>query len=209
MLEFHMSIFDKLYKAAEIMNITVLTKLLDAQRKPSQPKTQKRKLEDVISSALSVKQVSKMPPTSDLLPTLPGRKLPIWKRKTAPTCHPSTQSEYPDKWSGDTLMLHDSTPKPTRFEWPDEELPPMTLMDSTFEEISYTSKPLLTQEEEIRTTSNAASTSSLTEDPKQSSPSHSRKNIGKTVIEIPKDGKTKNKIESSDFEESKFLVIRD
>ena len=32
-LEFQMSIFDKLYRTAELMNITVLVKLLDAQRK--------------------------------------------------------------------------------------------------------------------------------------------------------------------------------
>lgn len=34
MLEFHPSIYDKLYKAAEIMNIAVLTKLLEAQIPP-------------------------------------------------------------------------------------------------------------------------------------------------------------------------------
>lgn len=32
MLEFQLSIFDRLYKTAQIMNITILTKLLDAQK---------------------------------------------------------------------------------------------------------------------------------------------------------------------------------
>lgn len=207
MLEFHMSIFDKLYKAADIMNITILTKLLDAQRKPTQVKTQKRKLEDAISSALSIKQVSKVQPIADLPPALPGRKVPVWKRKTAPLPYQSTQSDYQDKWSSDPLMMHDSTPKPTRFEWPDEELPPLALMDSTFEEISYTSKPLLTQEEEIRATSNAASTSCSIEDPRQASPSHSKKNMGKTIIENLKEGKIRTKSESSGFEESKYNMV--
>lgn len=31
-LEFHVSIFDKLYKAADMMSISILTKLLDAQK---------------------------------------------------------------------------------------------------------------------------------------------------------------------------------
>lgn len=202
MLEFHISIFDKLYKAAVIMNLTVLTKLLDAQRKPNQLKAHKRKFDDVISSPVSVKSVPKTSSTSDLPPPLPGRKVPVWKRKTAPVCHQSAQSDYQDKWSADPLMVHDTRPKPTRFEWPDEELPPLALMDSTFEEISYTSKPLLTQEEEIRAISNVASTSNSLEDVKQMSPTHNKKNTGKTVIE--KEGKMRTKSESPGFEESKY-----
>lgn len=202
MLEFRMSSFEKLYKAAEIMNISVLTKLLDAQRKPPQVNkpAQKRKLDDVISTALTVKQVSKTPTALDFPTALPGRKLPIWKRKTAPM---SSQSDYHEKWSLDSPMAHDSAPKPTRFEWPDEELPSFPLMDSTFEEISYTSKPLLTQEEETRVISNAASTSNLLEDTRQASPSHSKK-ITKTIVENVKEQKIKNKSETSSYEESKF-----
>ena len=49
MLEFHLSIFDKLYKTAQIMNITILTKLLDAQKQPVAP---------------VVKSVKKKPPES-------------------------------------------------------------------------------------------------------------------------------------------------
>jgi hypothetical protein len=37
MLEFHLSIFDRLYKTAQVMNITILTKLLDAQKQPLSP----------------------------------------------------------------------------------------------------------------------------------------------------------------------------
>lgn len=202
MLEFHISIFEKLYKAALIMNITVLTKLLDAQRKPTQPKTQKRKFEEVITPSLSIKSVPKPPLTLELPPPLPGRKVPVWKRKTAPT---SSHSDYSDKWSSDPLMMPDARPKPTRFEWPDEDLPPLPLMDSTFEEISYTSKPLLTQEEEIRAISNVASTSSSSEDVNQASPNHNKKNVSKAINENSQEGKTRTKSESSGVEESKFF----
>lgn len=202
MLEFHISIFEKLYKAAVIMNITVLTKLLDAQKKPIQTKTLKRKFEEVISPSLSFKSVPKASSASELPPPLPGRKVPVWKRKTAPA---SSHSDYSDKWASDPLMMHDARPKPTRFEWPDEDLPSLPLMDGTFEEISYTSKPLLTQEEEIRAISNVASTSSSLEDERQASPSHTKKNINKAINEISQEGKTRNKSDSSGFEESKFL----
>lgn len=206
MLEFHMSTFDKLYKAAEIMNINVLTKLLDAQRKLSQVKTgHKRKLDDVISSSISLSKVAKAPPSQDLPPALPGRKLPVWKRKIAPVSHQSSHADNQDRWSSDSPMVHDSTPKPTRFEWPDDDLPPLTLMDSTFEEISYTSKPLLTQEEEIRSISNAASSSNTADDARQTSPSHSKVNVSKIKNDDSKEGKLTNKIESSDFEESKYF----
>lgn len=199
-----MSIFDKLYKAAEIMNIAVLIKLLDAQKKP-QVKGYKRKFEEVTPSPLSVKTVPKVPPMSELPPTLPGRKVPVWKRKTAP--HQSSQSDYQDKWSGDSIMVQDAKPKPTRFEWPDEDLPPLVLMDTAFEEISYTSKPLLTLEEEIRAISSTASTSNPSEETKQTSPIHGRRNVGKSIMENSKCEKTRTKSESSGFEEGKYSQI--
>lgn len=203
MLEFHISVFDKLYRAAVIMNITVLTKLLDAQRKPHQVKAHKRKLDEVTSP--SIKSTPRTSSTTDLPATLPGRKVPVWKRKAAPVSHQSGNSDCQDKWSSDPLMVHDTKPKPTRFEWPDEELPPLALMDSTFEEISYTSKPLLTQEEETRAISHAASTSSSMEDTRQMSPTHNKKSTVKTII-VEREGKNITKSESSNFEESKYFT---
>lgn len=50
----------------------------------------------------------------------------------------------------DPLSLPDNTPKPTRFEWPDDDLPPINMMESSFEDISYTSRPLLTLQEDQR-----------------------------------------------------------
>jgi hypothetical protein len=104
------------------------------------------------------KTVAKTGHHSDLPAPLPGRKLPVWKRKSIPTpsqshSHSVSQLCFPEpRWAPavDPLSLPDNTPKPTRFEWPDEDLPALNLMDTSFEEISYTSKPLLTQEEEHR-----------------------------------------------------------
>lgn len=201
MLEFHISIFEKLYKAAEIMNIGVLSKLLDAQRKSHPARPQRRKFDDVISTPLAIKPVPK-PSAPEIPPALPIRKAPIWKRKT-----PSSSSQFDshDKWHGDSPSGSESSrPKPTRFEWPDEELPSLSLLDSTFEEISYTSKPLLTQEEEIRVSSNANTSTNCSEDLKQTSPSHSKKSPTKIMVETAKEVKQVNKNDSSGFEESKF-----
>ncbi|CAH1112970.1 unnamed protein product [Psylliodes chrysocephalus] len=146
MLEFHVSLYDKLYRVAELMNISILTKLLDAQKitpptqpaptpKPSKPKPEKRQ-----------------PPQPrhhvELPSPLPGRKVPVWKRKNVPAASNPVQG-FEKNWHtpADPLSL-DNTPKPTRFEWPEDDLPTMTLLDTNFEDISYTSRPLLTKEEE-------------------------------------------------------------
>lgn len=47
-------------------------------------------------------------------------------------------------------LIYDNAPKPTRFEWPEEELSAFNPLDSTFDDISYTSRPLLTREDEER-----------------------------------------------------------
>jgi hypothetical protein len=162
MLEFHLSIFDRLYKTAQVMNITILTKLLDAQKQPLSPAVKPVKKKHIDSphfyNLQAKKTVAKTGHHSDLPAPLPGRKLPVWKRKSIPTpsqshSHSVSQLCFPEpRWAPavDPLSLPDNTPKPTRFEWPDEDLPALNLMDTSFEEISYTSKPLLTQEEEHR-----------------------------------------------------------
>lgn len=159
MLEFQMSKFEKLYKTAELMNITVLTKLLDAQKKPLLPVARQANKRNTPASYGFDSPVRKaVPKTSGniyLPPTLPGRKLPVWKRKVAPVSlsHPLTQqlcTGYKRSTQADPLAVYDNTPKPTRFEWPDEELTNFIPLDSNFDDISYTSKPLLTQEDEMR-----------------------------------------------------------
>ncbi|XP_074033378.1 centrosome-associated zinc finger protein CP190 isoform X3 [Leptinotarsa decemlineata] len=153
MLEFRTSIFEKLYKAAELMNITVLTKLLEAQE--IQIQYAKSKLENKPKAGLKKATPKSSFSTPDLPPTLPGRKVPVWKRKNAPPTisTPSSHNASQQSFCGeprhsvpsDPLCILDNTPKPTRFEWPEDDLPPI---DSSFEDISLTSKPLLTKEEE-------------------------------------------------------------
>lgn len=162
MLEFQMSKYEKLYKTAELMNITVLTKLLDAQKQPILPTRQINKRNTHTSHSLDSPVRKALPKSSGayLPPTLPGRKLPVWKRRVAPvpSTHPVSQQFYSEykrpAHQPDPLALYDNTPKPTRFEWPDEDLTTFNLLDSSssnFDDISYTSRPLLTQEDEMRT----------------------------------------------------------
>lgn len=148
MLEFQMANYQRLYKAAELMEMPVLTKILDAQK----------------SKVAHVKQPRPRAwkNNPDLPATLPGRKLPVWKRKSAPLNvaqqqHVAASSHFapPEPKHGltmDPLFLYDNTPKPTRFEWPDEELTNFPLLEtsSSFDDISYNSKQILTQEEELR-----------------------------------------------------------
>lgn len=64
--------------------------------------------------------------------------------------HYSHYSEPKRNVRSESLGSFDNKPKPTRFEWPEEELSSMNMFDGGFNEISYTSKPLLTQDDEPR-----------------------------------------------------------
>lgn len=157
MLEFQVAMFDKLYQAATLMNITILSKLLDAQRKPYFVKSLKKQVVEKRSP------IHKPTGNSHLPATLPGRKLPVWKRKVAPTHVPESVStplivKPRTAVTSDPLAIYDNAPKPTRFEWPDEELSTFNPLDSTFDDISYTSRPLLTQEDELKACSEAKRT---------------------------------------------------
>ncbi|XP_049820094.1 centrosome-associated zinc finger protein CP190 isoform X3 [Aethina tumida] len=144
MLEFNMLTFDKLYRAADLMNLNVLTKLLDAQKVSAKKKNwpiQEKKVKPQLS-----------PVAKELPSPLPGRKLPVWKRRVVPNPTPLPSPFSESKWnvSQDSMSAADNSPKPTRFEWPEDDLPSLSLMDTSFDDISYTSKPLLTQAEEIK-----------------------------------------------------------
>lgn len=157
MLEFQMNIYEKLYKTAELMDIPVLTKILDAQKNkiPALNKPVKKNFPAQQTLSMQNKKMS-LKTEAELPSTLPGRKLPVWKRKCVPVpminTVPSFYSE-PKRPLPDPLSTYDNTPKPTRFEWPEDELSNYPLLESSFDDISYTSKQLLTQEEEIRSTS--------------------------------------------------------
>lgn len=161
MLEFQMTNYIKLYKAAELMEMPVLTKILDAQKAKYPLRGSKtRSVQQNWNSPHSRKN------SPDLPQTLPGRKLPVWKRKSVPTNTTSTTnhqqtssvtSHFTEAKINNTpepLYLYDNTPKPTRFEWPEEELTNFPLLDtSAFDDISYTSRQILTQDEEMRSNS--------------------------------------------------------
>ncbi|KAK5650591.1 hypothetical protein RI129_001620 [Pyrocoelia pectoralis] len=156
MLEFHMSMYDKLYKTANLMNITVLTKLLDAQKTPIQPlpkPTHKKNAQVPHTWNLQGKKISAKTMDPDLPAPLPGRKIPVWKRKSAPSTLPPTlpPNFYQDSKKqslADPLAYFDNAPKPTRFEWPDDEIASLNVFDGAFDDISYTSKPLMTKNDE-------------------------------------------------------------
>lgn len=156
MLEFHPSIFDKLYAAAETMNIAVLTKLLEAQLAPVSSKTTSRvKSQRETPASFWKKTPAKSTAVVEEInvPTYSKKPTP-WRRKpiaNAVQSHPASAT-FSSKWASgpsekDPLSFPDNTPKPTRFEWPEDEIAPMSMYPS-FDDVSLTSKPLWTKDDD-------------------------------------------------------------
>lgn len=146
-LEFRTELHTQLYSAAQQMNMTVLTKLLDAQSMPpaAQPKpiTVKKPL-PVTWNLQGKKIVPKQLLDPDLPEPLPGRKLPIWKRRSAPIIPYGSDSIVSHEGPSRTLMPKaEEAPRPTRFEWPEEDIQSTPPFTSSFDDISYESKPLV------------------------------------------------------------------
>lgn len=49
---------------------------------------------------------------------------------------------------GMLFQISDNTPKPTRFEWPEDDFAPISAMYPSFDDVSLTSKPLWTKEDD-------------------------------------------------------------
>ncbi|CAG9772523.1 unnamed protein product [Ceutorhynchus assimilis] len=169
MLEFHPSIYDKLMKAADTMSISVLSKLLEAQLAPisklnslnarSSSNTKAKEVEKSSWRDNKPKKQAKIAPApvvNDLPAALPGKKVPVWKNRNPPSVmqtHPASGT-YSNKWKREHSLTERKTvttpnvPKPTRFEWPEEELTPIPNLYPTFEDVSLTSKPLWTKEDD-------------------------------------------------------------
>ncbi|VEN48742.1 unnamed protein product [Callosobruchus maculatus] len=146
MLEFHMSIYEKIYRAAELMDMPILIKVLEAQRQPvAKALPEKKKKEPFVNTWTAPKRT---PPKPEPVVQTPLKK-PAIKRRVTPSTSTNDRSWLPDPLAiSDPPTRHlDNTPKPTRFEWP-EDIPMM--MDNSFSDISLTSQPLLTKEEENR-----------------------------------------------------------
>ncbi|XP_060527303.1 centrosome-associated zinc finger protein CP190 isoform X2 [Cylas formicarius] len=160
MLEYHPSLFDRLYKAAEMMNIAILTKLLEAQlssikKKSDSPALWNSQAKKLISARSTPPPEMPTPPAASPAPVARKFTTTSLKRRAVQASvqaisHSGSASVPESKWSAapPAKDFSDNVPKPTRFEWPDDDLPPMNLMDSSFDDISLTSKPLWTKEEE-------------------------------------------------------------
>ncbi|XP_045465432.1 centrosome-associated zinc finger protein CP190 isoform X2 [Harmonia axyridis] len=162
MLEYPLSIYNRLCQAADLMHISVLTKLLDAQKqtallnKPEKitKAVQVKEIKPVPKSHSQMKKVISKPVTTDPPPIFPPRKLTGWKRKSLTACSSNSSfSSRSDSFNRSTDPLALDEAKPTRFEWPEDDLdlPNLDTMDiSGFGDISYNSKPLL-REDEVKT----------------------------------------------------------
>lgn len=147
-LEYMISDQNALYRTAKKMDMTVLTKLLEAQFNSSNlptdtspPKTSPRSIvtsvkhmnataKPINSSASSTSTLSEQP--------LPGRKLPIWKRKL----DENLSSNYDVRTFHGASSTHkpqEVTPGPSRFDFPEAD--EITLgVFSSFDDITYNTK---------------------------------------------------------------------
>lgn len=134
-LEYEFSLYDRLYSTAQIMNMTVLTKLLDAQKGEPTPSPGNI---IVMNDQLDKKLYSK--PTSADLSNFSKKRL-MNRRQYGPgpglKIEPSSKA-FP---SPRTKSKFD-TPRPTRYEVP-EELENEDIFESSFADISYESRPLM------------------------------------------------------------------
>ncbi|KAF4529929.1 Centrosomal Protein 190 [Ephemera danica] len=153
-LEFRDTLTKKLYYTAGRLNMPVLTKLLDAQgasdmsSDPSVPTVSLTpKLSSTSSSSKNTPNVygaAKKIIGKELPETLPGRKLPIWKKRRTPFLMSSFDDSGPESAAmapEHAASVKEEPARPTRFEWPEDEealksyVPP-------FDSITYESAPL-------------------------------------------------------------------
>ncbi|KAK0178785.1 hypothetical protein PV327_007638 [Microctonus hyperodae] len=153
-LDYWTSEQNALYRTAQKMNMTVLTKLLDAQfssnimQSPSTSNNDNKPMENVKVPTL-VKKISPNQP----LPTtpLPGRKLPIWRRKIDNYSSP-INSDFRSYGSYGKRQAN-VTSGPSRFDLPEVEDIALGVF-SSFDDITYNTKPI------VQATGHSTSTSS-------------------------------------------------
>ncbi|XP_066993180.2 centrosome-associated zinc finger protein Cp190 isoform X2 [Anabrus simplex] len=191
-LEFRPELHTRLYSTARQMNMTVLTKLLDAQALPvaQQPKPvpAKRISSLPVTWNLQGKKILPKQVDPDLPEPLPGRKLPIWKRRSAPPSVPSFFNEpvhinHHDGPSRVSLPKPDEVARPTRFEWPDDDFEPATFT-SSFDDITYETKPLTRPLDVIRPAPPPPLPPTVPQHFKQECPNVSFEEIRRTAVSI-------------------------
>lgn len=148
-LEYWTSEQHALYRTAQKMNMTVLTKLLDAQFNTS--KMQDDAVKTPTRPVIAVSKPS-TPTTKAIVSStssvttgqpLPGRKLPIWKRKldeSPPT--PAMNYEVRTFHSTSSAPKHETTPGPSRFDLPEADDIALGVF-SSFDDITYNTKPIV------------------------------------------------------------------
>lgn len=162
-LEFEMDLVEKLFQTSQIMNIPVLSKLLDAQRihhhkqvkqtyqpKQSYSRSNKRPYSKTLESVTSLPVERRNNTTY-----IPAKKIAERMLANAgkvdklsrPTVHSSTLLvPRPERRGTHLTKAELADPRPTRYEVP-EELDSDNIFDNSFMSISYDSKPLMTHPE--------------------------------------------------------------
>ncbi|KAG6453019.1 centrosome-associated zinc finger protein CP190 [Manduca sexta] len=146
-LEFRMDLLERLYLTSQIMNLPVLTKLLESHRqttpKPTNCYTAKRKASD--SGHHSTPSTSHKRSYSKAFESNKEKKV-YQSNKTKEDIY-ATPSILDNKNLNKKYVLGE--PRPTRYELP-EELDTDNVFDNSFCNISYTSKPLMVHPDTVK-----------------------------------------------------------
>ncbi|KYN04796.1 PREDICTED: centrosome-associated zinc finger protein CP190 [Cyphomyrmex costatus] len=189
-LEYWTSEQHALYRTAQKMNMTVLTKLLEAQFNTSKIQDDTAKTPPMIavtkpSTPPIPKTVTSPISSTSNVQTLPGRKLPIWKRKLDES--PPVPANYEVRTFHNTSSIHkEVTPGPSRFDLPEAEDFALGLF-SSFDDITYNTKPIVracntyTKENSIKGSPDRDSKNDTTEDEDEDN-QESEKNLRNTNL---------------------------
>nr|XP_018896495.1 PREDICTED: uncharacterized protein LOC109030135 [Bemisia tabaci] len=157
-LEYRDDIYNNMYSIAKVLKMAVLVKLLEAQIQNQDSsavsafnsiaadgktaplfEAKVGKTTKMVKKVIANGKKSIIKPLSPNFPksTLPGKKLPIWKKRTKPL------EPTPFLTTNGILKRNILDPAtPVRFEWPDNTQEPTSLLDE-FQDLSYETKPLL------------------------------------------------------------------
>nr|XP_050870195.1 centrosome-associated zinc finger protein CP190 isoform X2 [Vespula vulgaris] len=142
-LEYWTSEQHALYRTAQKMKMTVLTKLLDAQFNTTALQTNRpvKSNTPIISKSTTLSTEGTVTTSTSTLSAqpLPGRKLPIWKRKLElPPTLPMANYEL----RGSAQKSTEITAGPSRFDLPEAEDFALGVF-SSFDDITYNTKPIV------------------------------------------------------------------
>lgn len=139
-LEFHYSMYEKLLKTSREMNMTVLSKLLEAHRQTSTVGAKNTQQPVLLNKNAGVRSPTKVYQQSKALPT----KTVIYKQGQTIIKHVSPKPNIPEPIQIVTRFQasdKNASTRPSRFNVPDEIVPDT---EGSFESISYESKPIQT-----------------------------------------------------------------